>query len=292
MLGPRSAGELAGTAWAARRTLSESWLRGRRPSIEDRFATLQSRAGGRRSGRNDRRLIHWPRSRLRHHHAARRWLSHTLSGGLRRGDSGLSGNCRHRRWRLRHRSARFNGFRCCGQKFSGRSGWRLRLANRGHCGWGLRGGFFLGARLLLAYGWCCGGLHHNYGTRTGNGSRRRLCNDCARRRTAGNRRGRWWRRNDGRRGARLRNNLARFRMGGSCGHWFCGDGRGSSCRSGCRAHLRLGRLCRRRRFHRYPRVARLFFLFVLFGQNRLQHIARFLDVRQIDLRNNRRFGVA
>jgi len=39
-------------------------------------------------------------------------------------------------------------------------------------------------------------------------------------------------------------------------------------------------------------VARFFFLFVFLGQNRLQNIARLRDVRQVDLRNNRRLRVA
>ena len=41
-----------------------------------------------------------------------------------------------------------------------------------------------------------------------------------------------------------------------------------------------------RRPYRHPRVTRLFFLFLLLGQNGLQHIAGLGDVRQIDLGND------
>ncbi len=44
--------------------------------------------------------------------------------------------------------------------------------------------------------------------------------------------------------------------------------------------------------HRYPDVARLFFLFMLLGEDRLQHIARFGDVRQVDLRDKGLFPMA
>ena len=53
-------------------------------------------------------------------------------------------------------------------------------------------------------------------------------------------------------------------------------------------NLRHGRLRWRGRWlGRDTRVARLFFLFLLLGQNGLQHIAGLGDMRQIDLGNDR-----
>ncbi len=237
---------------------------------------------------------------MRHHHAARGWLRYTLPHGLCGSGCGLSGNRWNRSWRLRHRSPSLNGFRRSWQRFSDRCRRRLRLANRGCCCGRFCGRFLLGARLLFAHSGSRGRLHYNSAwgwrhhddcARAWNYARWRLRHHGARWRAAGNRRSGWRRCNDRRGRARLRNDFARFRAG-----WSCGRLSGSGCRrrrsGGHGAHFRLRRLCRRRRSYRHPGVACLFFLFVLLGQDRLQHIAGFLDVRQVDLRNNRWLRVA
>lgn len=118
---------------------------------------------------------------------------------------------------------------------------------------------------------------HNDRARPRNRARRSLGNHGARGRTARN----GWRSgrkgNDGRSGARLWHDLSRFRAGRSGSRWLGGNWRGSQRGRG---HGRLHRLCR---LHRHTNVALLLFLFVLFGQDRFQHIAGFRDVREIDL---------
>ena len=161
-------------------------------------------------------------------------------------------------------------FECGGRRWSLRSCGRLR-----NCG------------LLFACNWSRGWLdgsgrrwcNHNHRARHCNDARGRLRHNSARRRTAGNGGRSSGLRNDRRGLPRLRNNLAGLRAGGSCGY---NRGRGGS------GALRgLGRLHRRGgRLGRHARVTRLFFLFLLLGQNGLQHIAGLGDVRQIDLGND------
>jgi hypothetical protein len=128
--------------------------------------------------------------------------------------------------------------------------------------------------------------HNNHWTRRHSASRS-LGHDSAGRRSRCNRR-RSGRRNNGWRLARLRNNSARLRSSrrsgdsGPCAGWgWCACGRRG--RSGVH-HRRLND--RRCRLGWRVRMTRAFFLFVLLGQDRLQHIARLGDVRQIDLRNH------
>lgn len=104
-------------------------------------------------------------------------------------------------------------------------------------------------------------------------------NNCAGGRTRSNGWCRRWSGNGRSCRPRLRNNLAWFRPGGRCGGRRCGN---RSCRGGRGGCHNLGR-CGDRRFHRNPRLARIFFLFLLLGQQGLHHIARFGDVRKINL---------
>ena len=118
---------------------------------------------------------------------------------------------------------------------------------------------------------------HNDRARSCNRTSRRLRHDGARRRTAGNSRWSCGCGNNRRSLPRLRkNNLARLRARRSCG--------GNRRRGALRA---LGWLRRRGgRLGRHAHVMRLFFFFLLLGQNGLQHIAGLGDVRQIDLGND------
>ena len=154
--------------------------------------------------------------------------------------------------------------------------WRLRSrSGLGNC------------RLLFACSRTCWRLdgssqrwrNHNHRAGSRHCAYRWLGHDSARRRTAGNsRRSCGWGNN--RRGLpRLRNNLAPLRARRSCG--------GSRGRGGRGAHRGLGWLGRRGgRLCRHAHVMRLFFLFLLLGQNGLHHIAGLGDVRQIDLGND------
>lgn len=152
---------------------------------------------------------------------------------------------------------------------------------------------FRGARLLFLGG-CCGRLYDH--------SARRRCNHdhglCTRGRTCrrlGNHRSAWRTRcnsrcsrrtNNRRRRARLRYDLARRRSGRCC--------RSGGCR------LRSGRSrfcwryshCRSCRLGSNVRMARLLLFFFLLGQNCLQHIARLGNVREVNLRRNRRSRIA
>ena len=125
--------------------------------------------------------------------------------------------------------------------------------------------------------------NHNHRARSRNRASRRPRHDSARRRTAGN----GWRScgllgNDRRRLTRLRNNPARLRArrGGS------GNRRRGAHGGRRRLRGRGGRFCR------HAHVMRLFFLFLLLGQNGLHHIAGLGDVRQIDFGNDAGGAVA
>jgi len=84
---------------------------------------------------------------------------------------------------------------------------------------------------------------------------------------------------DGRRGTRLGNNLARFRLGGRSRRL---DGNHSRGR-GARGRL-LGLHCRSPL--RQTALAGFVFLFLLLGQDSLQHVAGLGDMREINLRGN------
>ena len=158
---------------------------------------------------------------------------------------------------------------------------------------GRRRGLFRRCRRLD----CCGGRrNHNYGAGGRNGARRSLGNHCACGRMRGDGRCSCGWGNDGRSRTRLRNNPARGRMRGRWRrrNWGC------SCRRcGSRHCGRPGRRGRsgfswrgRWRLHGQTLVTRLFFLFLLFGQNGLHHIAGLGDVREVDLGDDGLPGVA
>ncbi len=146
--------------------------------------------------------------------------------------------------------------------------------------------FFTGSRHGRRLDHHAGGRvrHHYNGSSGCNCACGRLGDDSACRRPRSNRGSRRWRSDDWRSRPWLRNNLARFwTCRRRCGlHWCC---RRDGCRcvycwrgwfgwrSGCRP-------CRQ------MRMARPFFLFVLLCQHCLQHIARFGDVRQVNLRDD------
>ncbi len=98
--------------------------------------------------------------------------------------------------------------------------------------------------------------------------------NCAGGRARSDGRRRRWRSNDRSRRPRLRNNLARFRPS----RRYSSRCRGNrSCGGRCSGHGNLGRRSDRR-LHRDPRLARIFFLFLLLRQQGLHHIAGFGDV--------------
>ena len=121
--------------------------------------------------------------------------------------------------------------------------------------------------------------NHNHRARNCNRACRGLGHDRARRRTAGNSRSRCGLGNNRRGLPRLRNNLARLRACRSCGGERGRGGRGPLRGLGW-LRRRGGRLCR------HAHVMRLFFLFLLLGQNGLHHIAGLGDVRQVDFGND------
>jgi hypothetical protein len=85
--------------------------------------------------------------------------------------------------------------------------------------------------------------------------------------------------NYGRRGAGLRNNLARFRLSRCCGRF------GGNCN-----YRRLMRRLRDRlggcSLHGQTALTRGGFIFLLLGQDSLQHVAGLGDMREINLRRN------
>lgn len=321
MLGPRAVGKLAGRSG---RTLLEA---ARGPPIEDRLAALKSGVAnrlrrGRRRGHNGG-LVYRARAGLRHDHAPGRhgrcgWLGR-MSRRLRTGCGGL------RRWgRSRHSFGRCGGWRrgfghgrCLGH----RRGWLADSGGRSNGYWGngywgnggrACGGWGNGSwRRRCWYCWCrgrgcCGRLGNGRGglfrrTRVFflSGRRRRRLDDddlrSHRNSLAGavrahrrfcNHRGGGRVRSDRRRHrrrcdnwwclARRGNDFARFRTRGWGWHGCCcRPGRRGFCDNRCR------------RLYRQTAATRLFFLFFLFGQNRLQGIAGFRDMRQINLGRNR-----
>jgi hypothetical protein len=115
--------------------------------------------------------------------------------------------------------------------------------------------------------------HHYGGPSRHNGAGRGLGDHSARWRTGRNRRRSGWRHHDGRCGARLRHDPARFRPG-----WRC-----RRKRSHHRNFRRCRRSYRRLRTHWCMALPSLQLFLLLVCENRLQHIARFGDMRQIDL---------
>ena len=221
---------------------------------------------------------------------------------LRRGGGGGSNGRRCNSGRLggfggrgcnNGRHGRFSRRRCGGERGSFRSCCRGRDWDCSR----------LGGCLLLCGVWMSftdsrgsGRLdHHGHGGRR-NGDCRTRCNhsacrsfgdDRANGRARGNSGRRWRRGDDGRRGAGLGNDLARFRAcrrGGrrrNGDHWRRWPSRGRPCwRSGRRNGGLRGRMA----------VPRFRFLFLLFGQDGLQYVARLGDMREIDFGHNALWG--
>ena len=281
MLGSRTACKGTGSSWPNGAALSRPACG---PAIEDRLAALNSAARSRcRShGSNIRRFVDWPRSGLRHHHAARRQCG---------GHPALAALRRRACWRTR-RLCGNGGYGCCSFR-RGRRG--LRSSRCGRCTFQcgcrcrrLRNRERLGrCWLLFARGRSRGRLHcarrrwrnHHHRAR----SRYRACgwlgHHGARRWAAGNGRRSCGCGNNRRCLPRLRNNFPRFRA--------CRCGGGSRGSGGRGVRHGLGRLCRwGGRLCRHARVTRFCFLFLLLGQNGLHHIAGLGDVRKIDLGNH------
>ena len=264
VFGAWATGIRAGRRWSAREALSRSCWSACRSAIEDRFSALQPGPCRGSRWRNNGCLINRPWPRLRHHHAARNRHndfrcpgcgfgvdrrnrtrhSHCGSLSIRR-RSGL--RCRSRRcfsnWRSSSRWLNSNLFVSCSwsrRRFDNRTSWRRRNHNNRARGYSSCGSF--------SNNCACGRTRCD-----GRSSRRRSDDRCRR--------------------ARLRNNLAWFRPGGRCsrcrGNRSCGSRRGSHCNFGRRRDSRL---------RRDPRLPRIFFLFLLFGQQGLHHIAGFGDV--------------
>ncbi len=289
MLGSRATGQLAGNGSAAGHALSHARLSGRRPAIENRLAALQSGSGSWCGWRNNGRLVDRPGPGLRHYHAAwsgRNWRA-ALLDALRCSCCGFGGDSGNRAWRF---ACENRGFR-----FRQRGGGRLK---DGDGRWLLNGSGShrcrrLGGDLFFMRDRSRGRLNrdssrrrrdHDHWPRSGHSACGSFRNDCARRRASrdgrrGRRRG-----NDRRRGARLGNDPARFRADRSRGSRRC-------CSRGLGGCRRLGRR-RRCWLHRQTGVARLFFFFLLFGQDGLHHVAGLGDVRQIDLGDDGWLAVA
>ena len=166
----------------------------------------------------------------------------------------------------------------------------MRFGGGGLC----RAGLFGGVRLLNV---CSGGrgrrLHHNGAGRRRNHHHRRFSHHgaCGRPgyhgpngRARGNGRRRRRSRNNGRRRTRLGYDFARFRTGRRGRRR-----RGSNRRSRGRW---MSRRCNRGRLrpHRHASVSSFGFLFLLLGQNGLQHVAGLGDVGEIDLGLNALWG--
>ena len=193
------------------------------------------------------------------------------------------GDFRHRGCKSRRR-----GSFCCRNCGGGRYGFGK--SNRSRGGW--LNGCRLGrrARVSFAYrmsGWrgCWRLDHHGHRwrhpcacrTRSNHNACRSLGDNRARGRAAGD--GGWRRGNDnGRRGAGLGNNLARFRTNRGRGWRDYGD---DWSRRPCRGRRGGGNRRRSRRLHMAG--TRRCFIFLLFGQNGLEHITRLGDMREINL---------
>ena len=144
--------------------------------------------------------------------------------------------------------------------------------------------------MSFADGLSCRRLDH-YGHRGRSGRAGSAGRSCGASRSLGNHRphgraagncGRWRRNHNGRRGAGLGNNLARFRASRRYGRRRGGDHRRRWARRGLlrRNRSRDGGLRGR------MAVARHRFVFLFLGQNGLQHIAGFGNMREIDFGRN------
>ena len=289
MFGAWPTGELPWSAGGALEAGSSGW-----PAIEDRLSALNPsslrRSGGRsRSRGHRRRLVHRARSSLWHHHTSwgrsrRCWrrlgfLNGTLLRWRRCGDSFLGG------WSGGHRRSRsdLNGSRCLSSRrgcLRSRSADHLRLLRNRHsrrCSGNCRCRGFRSSGMLGRLGRNCRRRFNHHGGRNDGdnrtrrrSARRRLGHHCSSRRLRGNRR--CLGRNNGRSRARLGHNLARFRLR-----------RRSRCRRGARfqsCRLRRSFWRHRSRFAwRHKAPASLGFLFLLFGQDCLHHVAGLRHVR-------------
>ncbi len=291
MLGPRACSELTWSACGGGISLPRACGSGCGPAIEDGLAALQSGSACRCSWRNNGCFVHWPGSRLRHHHAPRsrrdrlrgtRWSSCRL--GSDRGNRARSFGWRHNR---------LSGARRCGGWLSD-SGWRGSRLN----GSRRRSSRRFHLNLLFTRSRGRGRFHgcasrrrrDNYNLPRGSRcTSRSFCHHGSGGRTRGDSRSGRRRCNDRRRGARLRNDLARPGAGrrgdrGHGGDW--GGRRRSRGRGGW-----LGR-GRRSSLHGHARVPRLLFLFLLFRQDSFQHIAGLFDMGEIDLGDDVLRGMA
>jgi hypothetical protein len=115
-------------------------------------------------------------------------------------------------------------------------------------------------------------------TRRGSCDCRSLGDYCLSGRTGGNG-GRRWLGDNGRRGAWLGYDLARFRLSRCCGRF------GGNCNHRCRTR-RLGDRLGGCSLHRQTALTRGGFLFLLLGQYSLQHVAGLGNMREINLRRN------
>ena len=219
---------------------------------------------------------------MRHHHAA--WYGHNDLCAFRRSGCRLGGDCGDRARRSTRGGKNFSGTRRCGSLFRNSCGRCRRVSTRSN-----NGGRRLNGDLFLPRSRSHGRLHGNSSRgRRNNHNRARCHSPCG---SFGDNRAGWRTRrnggscrrrsNDRGRGARLRNDLAWFRPGR---RGCCGGLRGNRSRGGRLRGWRggLGRRCRRR-LRRHSRVACLFFLFLLLGQESLHYIAGLGDVRKIDL---------
>ena len=296
MFGAWPTGELPWSTGSALEAGSSGW-----PAIENWLTALNSsclcRSGCRsRSRGHRRRLVHRARTSLWHHHTSRggsRWcwcglgfLNSALLRWRRCGDSfpgGRSG-CD---WRSR---SNLNGSRCLSSRcgcLRSRGADHLRLLRNRHSRRRRSCCRCRGFRSSGMLGWlgsyCRRRFNHHGGRNDGDNrtrrrsARRRLGHHCSSRRLRGNRR--CLGRNNGRSRARLGHNLARFRLRrrSRCG-W------GARFRS-CRLRRSFWRY--RSRFawgHKAP--ASLGFLFLLFGEDCLHHVAGLRHVREIDFWSN------
>ena len=296
MLGARSAGswELSGSTLGP---WSEVTGTTGRAAIEDWPAALNAagllRAGSSRcAGGEDRRFVHrtWPG--LRHHDAANGHNCFRRAGfscvGRGRYRSGCRRLCGRRsflneltrscgnggsfgRYGCRCNGYVYRGSFCVNDRGRNRDSWRVRFCRGRRC----RRNFGL-LCLRRSHGWLDDhryGRNHAHCRARGGYDRRRLGYHGARGRLACD--GAYGRRrcNDRGRLTDSGNDLARFGLGGRGGHRGGYDGRG-----------RFGRWlgsCNRGRGSRWN-PARLRLVFLFFGEDRLEHVARFGDVGEID----------
>ena len=200
----------------------------------------------------------------------------TMTFAVRPGCCRLGGDCGNR-------TRRSNGGSFSMRR---RSGLRCRSRRR-FSDWRNSSSRWLDSNLLFARSRSRGRFYdhasrrrrHNNNRARGYSRRGSFGNNCACGRTRSDGRSGRRRSNDRSRRARLRNNLAWFRPGWRrcsrrCGNGSRGRRRGGRCNLGRRSDSRL---------RRAPRLTRIFFLFLLLGQQGLHHIAGLGDVREIDL---------